>query len=133
MTSVLSRAFRVAAGGALLLLLARLGVPVCPMAALTGHPCPGCGMTRATLALLHGHLAEAVGFHPLAPLLVPLLGGFVLYEAAQYVRLGKWPATEGKSAVRVAAVMVALWALLMGVWIARFCGAFGGAGGRVAS
>ena len=33
--------------------------PVCQFHRLTGLNCPGCGMTRAVYALLHGHLAEA--------------------------------------------------------------------------
>ncbi len=120
------RALRLAGGGAALFVLGWLGVPICPMAAVTGHPCPGCGLTRATLALLHGHLREAVALHPVAPLIVPLLGGFVAYGAVQYVRLGRWPATSGPAAARMAVVGVALWALLLGVWLARFMGAFGG-------
>jgi hypothetical protein len=96
------------------------------MAALTGHPCPGCGLTRATVALLRGHWAEAVHLHPLAPLVSPLLGGFLVYATVRYVREGRWPATGGKAAGRMAAAGIALWVLLTVVWLARFLGAFGG-------
>src|SRR4051812_14423957 len=47
-------------------------VPLCPFALLTGQPCPGCGLTRATLALLRGDLGDAVRFHPLSVLLSPI-------------------------------------------------------------
>jgi hypothetical protein len=80
-------------------------------------------MTRATLALLHGHLAESVGYHPLAPLVVPVMAGFLLLGAVRYVRDGRWPVAHGKAA---AAAGLVLWVLLMAVWIARFYGAFGG-------
>jgi Protein of unknown function (DUF2752) len=120
------RALRLAGGGAALLFLGWVGVPLCPLAAATGYPCPGCGLTRATLALLRGHLSEAVAFHPLAPLLVPLLGGFVAYASLAYVRRGRWPGMQGAAAGRMAAAGLLLWALLFGVWIARFYGAFGG-------
>jgi hypothetical protein len=96
------------------------------MAALTHHPCPGCGLTRATVALLGGHLGEAVRLHPLAPLISPVLGGFLAYGVVCYVREGRWPATEGKAAGRMAAAGLVLWVLLMVVWLVRFHGAFGG-------
>jgi hypothetical protein len=120
------RALRLAGGGAALLFLGWIGVPLCPVAAATGYPCPGCGLTRATLALLRGHVHEAVAFHPLAPVLMPVLAGFVGYAAVRYVRVGRWPAMQGPAAGRMAAVVLALWVLLFGVWIARFYGAFGG-------
>ncbi len=37
----------------------------CPIKALTGVSCAGCGMTRAWLAVLGGHWAEAFACHPL--------------------------------------------------------------------
>ncbi|HWS99935.1 MAG TPA: DUF2752 domain-containing protein [Pyrinomonadaceae bacterium] len=46
-----------------------LGVTLCPFRALTHHPCPGCGMTRAFCALMHGELWRAVRLNPFSPLL----------------------------------------------------------------
>jgi hypothetical protein len=43
------------------------GFVLCPFRAVTGLPCPGCGMTRAFCAIGHGDFASAVGFNPLAP------------------------------------------------------------------
>lgn len=39
----------------------------CPLRALTGIPCPGCFLTRAVAASLHGDLATAVHWHPIGP------------------------------------------------------------------
>jgi hypothetical protein len=52
--------------------LPALHPPLCPFLALTGMPCPLCGTTRAWDASLHGDLATAFRFHPLAPLVLPL-------------------------------------------------------------
>ena len=42
---------------------------VCPFYALTGLPCPGCGLTRAFVCLGHGQVLSALHWHPLAVLL----------------------------------------------------------------
>lgn len=39
----------------------------CPFAKLTGLPCPGCGMTRAMMAMLHGDWLLVMRLHPFAP------------------------------------------------------------------
>jgi hypothetical protein len=39
----------------------------CVFAATTGLPCPGCGMTRATTALLKGQWGLAMMYHPFSP------------------------------------------------------------------
>jgi hypothetical protein len=41
--------------------------PLCTFKAATGHPCPGCGLTRSMLCLGHGSFSESVRFHPLGP------------------------------------------------------------------
>jgi len=41
--------------------------PVCPLLALTGIACPGCGLTRAFHALFHGDIVTALDFNLLVP------------------------------------------------------------------
>ena len=36
----------------------------CPLRALTGVPCPLCGMTRAVVAAAHGHVVRSLAFNP---------------------------------------------------------------------
>jgi hypothetical protein len=41
--------------------------PVCPLHALTGLNCPGCGLTRGFHALFHGDVLGALHFNALLP------------------------------------------------------------------
>ncbi len=51
-------------------------LPPCPLHALTGFFCPGCGTTRALYLLVHGHPLAAFGENAISVLLLP----FLLYE-----------------------------------------------------
>ena len=48
--------------------------PVCPLYALTGIACPGCGLTRGYHALFHGDIATALHFNALIPLYSLIFG-----------------------------------------------------------
>jgi Protein of unknown function (DUF2752) len=48
------------------------GVPVCLFQAMSGLPCPGCGLTRALSSLIQGYPAKAVSYHPFAFIVLPL-------------------------------------------------------------
>lgn len=48
-------------------------IPPCPFHTLTGWWCPGCGLTRGTRALMHGHLQQALGFNLFTPLVLAAL------------------------------------------------------------
>ncbi len=39
----------------------------CPFFRVTGIPCPGCGLSRATILLLNGEFADSFRFHAFAP------------------------------------------------------------------
>jgi Protein of unknown function (DUF2752) len=63
--------------------------PRCPVYALTGWQCPGCGMTRALDALLHGHVVEALRWNPLV---LPVVAGFVAWMVTIWRGWSaKWP------------------------------------------
>lgn len=101
-------------------------IPLCPFAIVTRHPCPGCGLTRAGVALLQGHLDEAFHWHPLVIPIVPIVGVIVLQGVYNYVRHGRWYtfAFVQSRTVTVGAILLGI--AVIGVWVARFFGAFGG-------
>lgn len=47
--------------------------PKCPVHYLTGLQCPGCGVSRAIHALLHGHAAEALAYNLFFIISIPYL------------------------------------------------------------
>lgn len=62
----------IAGAGVLHLGLSLAGLPAwtCPIRAATGVPCPGCGLTRATMQLLHGDVISSLQTHAFAPVLL---------------------------------------------------------------
>jgi hypothetical protein len=56
-----------------LLVSLRLGGWPCPFFHTLGIPCPGCGMTRATLFLIQGQWKQAFVMHAFAPVLLVAL------------------------------------------------------------
>jgi hypothetical protein len=112
--------------------LSALGIAVlfspfklCLMALVLRLPCPGCGMTRAAMALAQGDFARAVALHPLSPVMAPLMAGVLVRQAVAYVRTGaKFGTGPVPRPLELLAAMMAL--LLIAVWVARFFGFFGG-------
>jgi len=49
-------------------------LPVCPLYALTGFACPGCGLTRGFHALFHGDVITALDFNALIPIWTVFFG-----------------------------------------------------------
>jgi hypothetical protein len=103
--------------------------PLCPMASTFGIPCPGCGLTRATLALLHGNVRAALHFHPLVWLLSPLFIGFVGVAVLELLRDPSRPRPKplvrwNSRGMNVAATLLLV--LTLGIWLARFAGYLGG-------
>lgn len=126
--ALLRRTGFVLALGGVFALIAHSGLPFCPMAGVLGIPCPGCGLTRATLALAHGELHHAVALHPLVFVLAPLFISACGSAAWSYIR-GPLPARQpnawfaSRSATAIASLLLIA---TLAVWGARFLGYFGG-------
>lgn len=108
-------------GYAFVLLLDRLhgDAPssLCAFRQVTGIPCPGCGMGRATLALFRGDLAAAWSYHILVVPFTAAVGLAVMGLAAdlwrgdeRYARMlrARWPHWASIAAL---ALVAAAWAI----------------------
>lgn len=96
----------------------------CPIAAVTHHPCPTCGLSRATQSLLTGDWRYALASQPLVVVVAPYLAALFALELGTYVwtgELGRW---TRKRPFSVTALVLA--AALFVVWIVRFFGLLGG-------
>lgn len=102
-----------------------LGLPMCSFAAMTGLPCPGCGLTRSTHAILRGDLAHAFHTQPFAFIISPLLGGMLAYAGATFLLKGEpsLPPLVRRSGLVILGVVSAL---MLVFWGARFLGFWGG-------
>jgi hypothetical protein len=121
----LVRGVKAAAVTACAVLVLSSGVLVCPLAVIAHQPCPACGLTRASLALLTLDFKTAAALHPLVFVVVPLLGAWAASAAHAYLTTGRTLPSPRAGRVFGYAFPV-LFALLVLVWIARFIGWFGG-------
>jgi hypothetical protein len=71
--------------------------PQCPLKALTGIDCPGCGGLRATHSLLHGDIAGAFDHNAIAAIFVPVMAYLIVRWVFQQfditlprIRLPRW-------------------------------------------
>lgn len=68
--------------------------PLCPLFAMTGLACPGCGLTRAFHSLFHGDLLTALHFNALTPVWAVIFA-YVAISLTIYAVTGKnlpmWP------------------------------------------
>jgi hypothetical protein len=69
----------------------------CPFRAMTGLPCPLCGMTRAVTAGLRGDVVASLRFQPAGLVLIALGVWLLVRRSRVAVRLPPWvlPATFG--------------------------------------
>lgn len=85
------------------------GMPfTCVFQEVTGLHCAGCGMTRATHAVLEGRLLDAVRFNPLGVVLLPLALIALVPEVIGWVRgeAPRWRMPIGRRGGLVLLVLV---------------------------
>ncbi len=90
-------------------------LPGCSFHYLTGLHCPGCGMTRAAHATLHGRIGEAFRFNPVGMILLPLAVVGLGLEILGWIRGKPLPF---RLSVGVAGAWAIVW-IVAGFWILR--------------
>jgi hypothetical protein len=96
------------------------GMP-CGFHAMTGLPCPGCGLTRSVMALFQGHVTDSFLLHPFGPpllaaLIVALVAG-VLPAPARHRLARAIETVEAKTGITLLALVV-----FMLMWTLRISG-----------
>lgn len=109
---------------ALVSILALSSIWRCPLASLFHLPCPACGMTRASSALLRGEVSLAFRMHPLVFVAGPLLA--LVLPAELYWEVTRGPAQRPPWRRYTDPLFGALGLGAFALWLLRFAGALGG-------
>lgn len=90
--------------------------PACQFRAMTGLWCPGCGLTRGTHELLHGHLGAALGHNIFVPLVVvAVVTAWLSWVLSTWGRRVPRPGVVAKWSSRWVAIAVPVVVLAYGV------------------
>ena len=93
--------------------VAELELVPCPLLSLSGHPCPGCGMTRACTALATGQPGVAWQYHPMAFLLIPLVATYAISPAGSR-RIWRSLGTVGQRLT-----LLSLLGVSLSIWVSK--------------
>jgi hypothetical protein len=89
--------------------------PGCVFHQMTGLWCPGCGLTRGTYEMLHGHLGAALGYNVFTPLALAAI--VVAWFAWLRASWGASPIRISSAAQRLATVVLPV--LIVGYGVLR--------------
>ena len=81
---------------------------------VTGYRCPGCGMTHAAMALIHGQPKTAFRENPLSLSVVPLLLLYGAYRAEVYIRTARTDFRKWEIVF-----LGVLWVVVLAFWLLR--------------
>src|SRR2546423_5876010 len=102
----------------LLLTLTRFPSWPCPVFHTLGIPCPGCGMTRATLFLVHGEWRQALLMHAFAPIALLALSLIAFCTIAPKEH-AEWIADRAETVERYTGLTTLLLGGLILYWLTR--------------
>ena len=106
---VILLSFGLAAAAAALVLLAKVGLGIgCPLYQLTGLQCPGCGNSRAAMALLRLDFAASFSYNPLFLPQIGYIAWVYLYSCVSYVKGKRFTYTPPVPALDIAFLIICL-------------------------
>ncbi len=91
--------------------------PACVFHQMTGLWCPGCGLTRGTYELLHGHIGSAFGYNIFTPLaLVAIVVAWMAWLRVSWGRPAfRMPPWAGRWVVIALPVLIIVYGVLRNV------------------
>ncbi len=84
----------------------------CPVKALTGYLCPGCGITRMSMAILRLDFISAFHYNPVLLCILPVLLIIKAERSYKYIKYGKVTTSKFETAI-IYAMLICL--LVFGV------------------
>lgn len=84
-----------------------IGIP-CPIHALTGLYCPGCGISRMMLALIRGDFGDMFRYNLVLPFILPVLAVLIVYDEVKYIRYGSIVAGKIHNSICIIIIAVLL-------------------------
>lgn len=94
--------------------------PPCIFRTLTGYYCPGCGGTRAVLALLQVHLLQSFCYHPIVLYTAALYVWYLLSNTIEWLSRGRIPVGSRYHqwyGIAAAVIVMVHWILQNGILI----------------
>lgn len=99
----------------------------CSIATVLHRPCPGCGLTRATLLFLHGDVRASLAMHPLAlPMIACWLAVAVATIRTTWTTGAPWFFFRARFGRAAAVATMVAYVALVALWVMREEGFFGG-------
>ena len=83
----------------------------CPIKAITGYDCPGCGLTRSFVCLIKLDFKKALFYHCLSPLAAIITGYVILHI------LFPKTVSVGKNIEKI--ILISFFIMLIIVWVAK--------------
>ncbi|MBN9519135.1 DUF2752 domain-containing protein [bacterium] len=96
----------------------QLGLPQCNMVALTGHPCPTCGMTTSFALLVRGDVRASLNANWVGTVLAVGWAGLLVWAVACLIAGRLWFIRPGRGEAAATAGVALFLVLALGRWAA---------------